>query len=106
MTDTAKRAAGPLLLTNAEQTLYTVPAAATFIVRHIRIANTSGTAATATLSIGADAAGTRLLSAKSIPANDVYDWTGFLVLAAGETLRGQAGTTNVLAVTVSGIEVT
>lgn len=106
MADTAKRHAGPLLLTTAEQTLYTVPASTTAIVRGIRIANTSAAAVTVKLSIGADAAGTRLMSDVPIPANSVYDWSGFLVLATANTLRGQAGTTNVLTITVSGVEVT
>lgn len=106
MTDTAARIIGPILLTNSTVTLYTVPAATQAIVRSIHIANTSGTAATATLSIGADAAGTRLLGAFSVPANGTYDWSGFLPVAAAETIRGQSGTTNVLTIVVSAILVT
>jgi hypothetical protein len=106
MTDTAARVVGPMLLTNASVTLYTVPASTKAILRHIRIANTSGAAATARLSIGVDAAGTRILGDVSIPAASVYDWSGFLVMEAAETLRGQSGTTNVLAITVSGVLVT
>lgn len=103
MTDTAARIIGPMLLTNSSVTLYTVPAATQAIVRSIHIANTSGTAATARLSIGADAAGTRWLPDYSVPANGTYDWSGFLPVAAAETIRGQSGTTNVLAITVSAI---
>ena len=106
MADTASRIVGPTLLTNSSVTLYTVPAATTVIVRNILIANTSATAATARLSIGADAAGTRILPDISIPANSVYDWSGFLVLAAAQVLAGQSGTTNVLAITISGVLVT
>ena len=106
MADLAKRLVGPVLITNAEVTWYTVPTAATAIIRSIHIVNTSGTAATATISIGADAAGTRLLGAHSVAANSEYDLSTFLVMTAAETLRGQAGTTNVLTITVSGIEVT
>ena len=105
MADLAKRLAGPVLITNAEVTWYTVPTGRTAIVRTIHIVNTSGSAATATVSIGADAAGTRLLSAHSVAANSEYDLNTFLVMAAAETLRGQAGTTNVLTITVSGVEV-
>lgn len=103
MTDTAVRPVGPILLTNSTVTLYTVPTASTLIIRSIHIANTSGTAATAKLSIGADAAGTRWLGDYSVPANGTYDWSGFLTLIAAETLRGQSGTTNVLTITVSGV---
>jgi hypothetical protein len=106
MSDTAVRLAGPTLLTGTEATLYTVPADTTAILRHIRLANSTATAATVRLSIGAYAAGTALLGDVSIPANGTYDWSGFAVLAAAETLRGSAGTTNALAVTVSGVEVT
>src|SRR5688500_17517623 len=106
MADLAARIIGPILLTNASVTLYTVPAVTQAIVRNIHIVNTSATAATATLSIGVDAAGTRLLSAVSIPANSAYDWSGFIVTEAAETIRGQSGTTNVLTITVSGVLVT
>lgn len=105
MSDTAVRPVGPILLTSSSVTLYTVPASTTVIVRSIHIANTSGTAATARLSIGADAAGTRWLPDYSVPANGTYDWSGFLTLVAAETLRGQSGTTNVLTITVSAVAV-
>lgn len=104
--DTAKRLVGPMSLTNAEQTLYTVPALTQAIVRSIHVANNDGSDHTLFLSIGADADGTRLFSAFAITAKSVYDWNGFLVMEAAETLRGQSGTTNVLAITVSGVEVT
>lgn len=106
MADLAARIVGPILLTNSSVTLYTVPALTQAIVRNIIVANTSATAATARLSIGVDAAGTRILPEVSIPANSVYDWSGFLVMEAAETLRGQSGTTDVLAITVSGVLVT
>lgn len=103
MADTASRIIGPILLTNSSVTLYTVPSSTQAIVRLIHIANTSGTAATVKLSIGADAAGTRLLGDLSIAANGTYDWSGFLPVAAAETIRGQSGTTNVLNITVSAV---
>jgi hypothetical protein len=106
MTDTASRVVGPILLTNSSVTLYTVPSSTTAILRSIHIANTSGSAATVKLSIGADAAGTRLLGDYSIAANATYDWSGFIPLAAAETFRGQSGTTNVLTITVSAVLVT
>lgn len=105
MTDTAKRLGGPDDIPNSEVTLYTVPALTTGIVRHIGICNTTGSAATIKMSIGADAAATRILSDLSIAANSYFDWTGFLVLAAAETLRATGGTNNALTVTVSGVEV-
>lgn len=106
MTDTPSRIVGPFSINNVEDTLYTVPGATTAIIRNIHIANTSGTAATLKLGIGADAVGTRLLGDVSIPANGTYDWSGFLVMAATETLRATAGTDNVLTITVSAVLVT
>lgn len=106
MADTAKRLGGPDDIPNSEVTLYTVPGATTAIIRNIHIANTTGTAATIKMSIGADAAGTRILGDLSIPANGTYDWSGFMVLAAAETLRATGGTNNALTATVSGVEVT
>lgn len=106
MTDTASRIIGPMLLTNSSATLYTVPAATTAILRLIHIANTSGTAATVKLSIGTDAAGTRILGDYSVPANGTYDWSGFLPVVAGEVIKGHSGTNNVLNITAAGVLVT
>lgn len=103
MSDTATRFVGPTLLTNTTATLYTVPALTIAILRNIHIANTSGTAATVKLSIGVDAAGSRLLGDLSVAANGTYDWSGFMPVAAAETIRGHSGTTNVLAITISGV---
>lgn len=89
-----------------ETTLYTVAASTTIIVRQIQITNTTSTAATFKMSIGADAAGTRLFSDFSVAANDVLEWTGFLVLAAGETLRAQQGTSGALTFVISAVTVT
>lgn len=106
MTDTAARVIGPTLLTNSTATLYTVPGGTTAILRLIHIANTSGTAATVKLSIGTDAAGTRLLGDYSVTANGTYDWSGFLPVASGEVIKGHSGTNNVLNITVGAVLVT
>lgn len=106
MADTAKRLFGPALLTNAAATKYTVPAATTAIIRNIHIANTTGTAATFTMSIGADAAGTELFTAVSIAANTTVILPVFLVMAAAEILQAYSGTTSALNLTLSGVEVT
>ena len=105
MADVAKRLVGPSAMGTSTVTLYTVPSATTTILRHIRVANTTAGALTFKMSIGADAAGTRLYSDLSIPANDVFAWTGFEVMTATETLRGHASASG-LTVTVSGVEST
>lgn len=106
MADTAKRLYGPARPATTTATLYTVPGSTTAIIRNIHIANPTGSAATATLGIGADAAGIRLFDAFSVPAGEVLDWSGFLVLAAAEILTGMQGTLNAMTFTVSGVEVT
>lgn len=106
MADTLKRLCGPTSLTNAAATVYTTPGSTTTVIRDITVANTTGSAATFTLSIGADAAGTRLFSAVSIPANSTLQRTGSVVLAAGETLQAYSGTNAALTLTVSGVEST
>jgi hypothetical protein len=104
MADTAKRLAGPTSLTASSATIYTVPGSTTAILRNIRVANTTGVVARLTVSIGADAAGTRIWSSVAIPANDALDWSGFMVLAAAETLRAYSDTASALTITVSGVE--
>ena len=106
MADTAKRLAGPDDIPNSSTDIYTVPGSTTAILRNIHIANTTATAATIRLSIGTIGVGTAILYDFSVPANGTYDWSGFLVMAAGEVLKAQGGTNNALCITVSGVEVT
>lgn len=106
MGDLAKRLSGPTHLTTSAATQYTVPASTKAIIRNIHAANTSASAATFTMSIGTDAAGKRLWSGHSIPANDVLDWSGFMVLDAAEIIQAFSGSTNVICLTISGVEVT
>lgn len=104
MADVAKRLAGPALLTNAAATVYTTPGATTTIIRNIHVANETGTAATVTLSIGADAAGKRFWYQLNVPANGAIDWSGFQVLAAAEVVQAYSGTASALTLTMSGVE--
>jgi hypothetical protein len=104
MTDTASRLAGPNAIDSSEETLFTSNGIS--IIRNIHIANTTASGATIKMSIGADAAGTRFMSDVRVEAYSMYDWSGFLVLGNGETLRATGGTANALTVTVSGVVVT
>jgi len=100
----ANRLAGPGQLTNAAVTKYTVPANYKTIVRHVHVANPSASAVPFTMSIGADAAGTRLFDAYSIAAGAVLDWFCYLPLAAGEIVQAYGGTTLTLNFEMSGDE--
>jgi hypothetical protein len=106
MTDTLTRIAGPTSLSNAAATVYTTPAATTTSITNVHVANESGATATFTLSIGADAAGKRYFYQINIFANDVFDWTGLIVLAATEIIQAYSGTNAVLTLTMSGVQVT
>lgn len=70
------------------------------IIRHIRLVNKTGSAATATLYVGAtggSAAGTEFLgTALSIAANSYIDWYGILRLDAADFLTGLASATTTI----------
>ncbi len=99
-----KRFSGPAQVSNAAATKYTVPATRLSVIRNIHIQNPSASPVTFTMSIGADAAATRIFDAFSIPANSVYDSFAPFVLAAGEIVQAFAGTTNILTLTIDGEE--
>lgn len=79
---------GPIVGTGAEDTLLTVGASKIAILQSIRVVNTTTTTQTFMMSIGADAAGTRIYDTVPVPADDFFVEAGlFLPLAAAETLR-------------------
>lgn len=112
MPRTAKRLYGPAQIATGPATVYTVPASTKAIVRQVHLSNPSASPVTVTLSIGADAAGTRLLQTYSIPAaaagvtGSVIDLFWFMPMVAAEILTLSAGTNNILVVTISGEEIT
>lgn len=101
-----KRLYGPAQLTNSTATKYTVPASTRTIVRHIHLSNPTGGAVTVTLSIGADAAGTRLLDAYSMAAGAVVDLWGPYTLEAAEIIAAQASANTSIVITIDGEEQT
>ena len=72
------------------------------LVRHLRIVNKTGSAATASLWLGAsagNAAGTEVIAqGTSIPANSYFDWYGILRLDTADYLVGGAGTATALTI--------
>jgi len=99
-----KRIVGPALLTNAAATKYTCGVTRTTI-RRIRVNNPSGGAVGFTLSIGADAAGTRLWDAASIPSGGSINDYGPLTLENGDIIQALGSSTNVLVLTINGEEI-
>lgn len=102
MPDIATRFHGPALVSNAAATKYTVAAAEKIVIDHIHVNNPTAGAVTFTMSIGADAAGTRLLDAYSIGANQPLDLYPMYVLDAAEIFQALSGTNNVLTLTIDG----
>ncbi len=106
-----KRLVGPALVATGPTTVYTVPALTKTIIRHIHVQNPSAAAVTLTLSIGASAAGTRLIETFSIPAlaagvfNNMLDFYWYQIMDAAEVLQLAAGTNNILVITISGDEI-
>lgn len=106
MTILKKRLAGPAQVTNSAATKYTVPAATTTVVRHVHVYNADTVACTFTMSIGSDAAGTRVFDAYSMAAGSFLDHFCYYVLTATEIIQALAGTTNKLTLTIDGEEIT
>jgi len=104
MASTPKRLHGPAQVSNAAATKYTVPAVTKTVIRHVHIQNPSASPVTFTMSVGADAAATRVFDAFSIPANSVYDWWTYLVAEAAEIVQALAGTNNTPRSTIDGDE--
>jgi hypothetical protein len=76
------------------------------LIKHIRIVNKTGTAATVSLykgASGASAAGTEYaFNGTSVPANSSVDWYGLLRLDSGDYLTGVAGTASALTFNAEG----
>jgi hypothetical protein len=108
MPEIAKRYYGPALIATGPATVYTVPALTKSVIKHIHISNPSASIVTFTLSIGADAAGTRLWSVYNIPAagvgisDNVRDIFVYIPMTVAEILTISAGTNNILNITISG----
>jgi hypothetical protein len=104
---------GPVALTTTLTTNILNPATTTggvnggssnqyIIIRHLRIVNKTGTAATFSLwkgATGGNAAGTEVVGiGKSVPANDSIDWYGMMRFDTADFLVGGAGTTTALSI--------
>ena len=101
-----KRFTGPAQLTGSAATLYTCPTGKRARILHIHASNPSASEVDLNLSIGTDAAATRVyddlpLAADQIEHNyDPYD------LAAGEIIQGWASTAGTVVLTITGYEQT
>jgi hypothetical protein len=98
------------LITTSQVTIYTVPASSQDVLKNIDITNTSAASVTCGVNLvptaGSAATGNLLFAAISIPANSTFHWTGTRVMNTGDFISVIAGTTNVLVISVDGLEST
>jgi|SRR3989304_2483637 hypothetical protein len=107
MAGTIKRIFGPLLLTTTLTTnVYNQGSALIYdVIKHLHIANRTGSAATFSLwlgATGANANGTELFTGVSIAANDYFDWYGNLKMVSTDFLVGGSGTSTALVIVATG----
>ncbi len=104
MSDTLARLVGPLAIGASAATVYTVPVGTTTTVRSIHVSNETASPRTFRLSIGADGAGKRLFYDVPVsPGDPGFDWTGSVVLTAGEVIQAQADNATALTLVISGV---
>lgn len=105
MSFTEKRLLGPTTLTtSASSALYTVPTGKSTIIKQIVATNTSASAATFTLYIGAATASNAIFSGTSVSANDSLVINLSQVLASTEEVRALASANSAINLTISGVE--
>lgn len=102
MAKTHKRLFGPVQVATGPATVYTSPALTKTTIKFLWVNNPSALIVTLTVSIGADAAGTRLFDVYNIPAkgagvtDSVRPLFVDIVLEPSEILQMAAGTNNIL----------
>lgn len=106
MADTAKRLTGPNQLSTSAVTKYTVPASTTTTILYILAINTGTSVTALTISIGADAVGTRIIHARPIGIGEVFELKGYIVMTAAEILQAYASAATSLTLTINGVETT
>lgn len=107
MAGTVKRTVGPVALTTTLTTnIYNQGSALIFdVIKHIHIANKTGSAATFSLWLGGtggNVAGTELFTGVTIAANSYFDWYGNLKMSSTDFLVGGSNTATALTLTAEG----
>ena len=104
MAGTPSRVFGPAQLTASAATKYTVPAGQRFDMSFVHFSNPTGSSATKfTMSIGADAAGTRIFDVFPLAAGTTYDWyPNLLTLVAAEIIQMFADVSASIVVEING----
>lgn len=110
MATLSEKTLGQAQVTTGTDTLYTVPASTTGIVKYVLCVNTTGTAATIT--VWADADGTTasdatvIIPTVSVPANEFIALKQvWIPMIAASTIKATAGTGSAITVTIGGVEI-
>lgn len=96
---------GPALVATGPTTLFTTPATEMDVIQVIWVSNPTASAVSLTVSIGADAAATRIIGTNTtanIPANAVTPFYGPFMVPVGTAVTASAGTNNVLNISIHG----
>lgn len=108
-TYTPKRLTNPTVLTTSYVSQYTVPSATTTIVKQLIIANPTGTAATASVSIvpsaGSASTSNNVIGGLTVSANSTLVFDLSQVLATGDSIWALASAGTTLNIVISGVEV-
>lgn len=100
----AKRLYQGQLSATLTATLATVTALKTWIVKDMQIVNTDTAARTVTIRMPGSSAGAEIFDSFTIDAKESVQWSGHIVLTAGELITGGADVANKVSVTISGAE--
>lgn len=96
---------GPAAVATGPATAFTTPATERYIIQTINVTNVTGSAATLTVSIGADATGTRIINAYSVPlagaAGSTKTFNGPFDVAASTAVQLSSGTNNALTIKIT-----
>jgi hypothetical protein len=98
------RVFGPAQLTASAATKYTVPTGMALDITWVHVENPAGSTATKwTLSVGADAAGTRIWDGQSLAAGSSADYyPNPLTLAAAEIIQAFADVASAIVMVIDG----
>lgn len=97
-----KRLSGPSLLGTSAATLYTVDSGTRATISHVRLVNNTSSPVDVTMSIGADAAGTRIWDSKTLEADRSLSVKGPFTMEAAEVFQAFAGTASAVTATILG----
>lgn len=96
------RISGPAFLTTTALTQYFAPSGGGATINAMHVENVSGASATFSVSIGTDAAGTRVIATNTINAGQVLDIRGPFTLNDGEIIQAVASVNSAVLLTIDG----